>query len=69
LKLVNPIVAILAAVGCVILMGHLGRLVLQVYCVTLPVGLLIYFTYSRHHSNLAKAEAAAAKPEDLIPSA
>ncbi|HEY9731105.1 MAG TPA: amino acid permease [Drouetiella sp.] len=69
LKLVNPIVALLASVGCVILMGHLGRLVLQVYCITLPLGLLIYFSYSRHHSNLAKAEAAAETPEDLIKSA
>jgi len=50
-------------------MGHLGHLVLQVYCVTLPVGLIIYFTYSRHHSKLAKADGAATKPEDLIPSA
>lgn len=69
LKLVNPVVALLASVGCIILMGHLGKLVLQVYCVTLPVGLLIYFTYSRHHSKLGKAQAAAGKPEDLIPSA
>ncbi len=69
LKLVNPIVSILCSVGCVILMFHLGHLVLQVYCITLPVGLLIYFFYSRHHSKLGKAAASGAKPEDLIPSA
>src|SRR5262249_38629788 len=68
LKLVNPVIAMLAAIGCAILMCFLGETVRKVYCVTLPVGLIIYFSYSIKHSKLAKASSDA-KPEDLIPSA
>ncbi|HEY9753851.1 MAG TPA: amino acid permease [Oculatellaceae cyanobacterium] len=52
LKLVNPIVAVIAAIGCMILATHLGEMVLKVYCVSLPVGLIIYFTYGFKHSKL-----------------
>jgi APA family basic amino acid/polyamine antiporter len=54
LKLVNPIVAILGAIGCFILALHLGELVLRVYCVSLPVGLVIYLLYGVKHSKLAQ---------------
>ncbi|HEY9679080.1 MAG TPA: amino acid permease [Drouetiella sp.] len=70
LKMVNPAIGIFAAIGCLVLAFHLDPLVLQVYSITLPVGLLIYFGYSRNHSKLGKAQAAESpKPEDLIPSA
>ena len=62
LKLVNPIVAILGAVGCLILAFHLGELVLKVYCVSLPAGLIIYFSYGFRHSKLAQALAAKPVP-------
>ncbi|HEY9785598.1 MAG TPA: amino acid permease [Candidatus Obscuribacterales bacterium] len=52
MKLVNPIVPILGAVGCVILALNLNPLVLQVYCITCPIGLIIYFFYGIRHSKL-----------------
>ncbi len=55
LKIVNPIVAVFGAVGCAVLAAHLGPLVLKVYSITLPVGLVIYFLYGKKHSKLAKA--------------
>jgi APA family basic amino acid/polyamine antiporter len=63
LKLVNPVVSTLAALGCFSLALHLNPLVLKVYSVTLPVGLIIYFTYSRHHSKLGQLPLASAKDE------
>jgi APA family basic amino acid/polyamine antiporter len=58
LKLVNPVVSIISALGCLILACNLGELVLKVYCVSLPVGLIIYFSYGFKHSRLAKLKAA-----------
>jgi APA family basic amino acid/polyamine antiporter len=58
LKLVPPIVSIAAAIGCAILAANLSKLVLQVYFVTCPLGLLIYFFYGRKHSKLAALAAA-----------
>jgi len=55
LKLVNPLVAVAGAVGCLILALNLNPLVLQVYMVSCPVGLVIYFAYGVKHSKLAKA--------------
>jgi APA family basic amino acid/polyamine antiporter len=55
LKLVNPLIALAAALGCLILAFNLNPLVLKVYCFTLPAGLIIYFSYSRSHSKLGKA--------------
>ncbi len=57
LKLIHPLVSILGAIGCVVLALHLGPLVLKVYCVSLPVGLIIYFLYGRKHSRLAATQA------------
>ncbi len=54
LKLVNPLVAIMGAVGCIALAAKLDALVWQVYAITCPVGLLFYFSYGRHHSRLSK---------------
>lgn len=59
LKLINPLIGAGASLGCLILAFHLSPLVLKVYCITLPLGLLIYFSYGRKHSNLAKAQAPA----------
>jgi APA family basic amino acid/polyamine antiporter len=56
LKLVPPLVSILGGVGCAILALNLSPLVLQVYLVTCPLGLLIYFLYGRKHSKLARQE-------------
>ncbi len=58
LKLVHPLVALLCSLGCLILAFHLGELVLKVYCVTLPAGLIIYFSYGYHHSKLSNARPA-----------
>lgn len=58
LKLVNPLVGIAGAAGCTLLAFHLNQLVLWVYCITCPVGLVIYFLYGRKHSKLAKSSAA-----------
>lgn len=54
LKIVNPLIALMGLIGCGVLAMHLGAMVLKVYCVSLPVGLLIYFFYGRKHSKLAK---------------
>ncbi len=55
LKIVSPIVPIMGGIGCAILALNLEPLVLKVYCVSCPIGLLIYFFYGRTHSKLAKA--------------
>lgn len=52
LKLVNPIIGLLGAVGCAILAFNLDPVVLKVYSITCPVGLVIYFLYGRKHSKL-----------------
>jgi APA family basic amino acid/polyamine antiporter len=62
LKLVNPILAIAGAVGCAVLASKLSPLVLVVYSITCPVGLLIYFFYGIKHSNMAKNKAQADSP-------
>lgn len=54
LKLVNPIVALLGAIGCIALAANLDALVWKVYAITCPVGLLFYFSYGRQHSRLSK---------------
>lgn len=59
LKLVNPLLAIAGAVSCGILIFKLEPLVLQVYCITLPTGLIIYFLYGFKHSKLNKAKSQA----------
>ncbi len=56
LKLVNPIIAIAGGVGCAILACNLEKEVLQVYSVTLPVGLIIYFLYGYKNSKLRKGQ-------------
>jgi APA family basic amino acid/polyamine antiporter len=55
LKLVHPLVGIAGAAGCTLLAFHLNQLVLWVYCITCPVGLMIYFAYGRTHSKLANS--------------
>ena len=59
LKLVSPIISVAGALGCALLALNLSPLVLQVYMVTCPLGLLIYFAYGRRHSKLA-----ASKPDN-----
>lgn len=54
LRLVSPIIALGGAIGCAILACHLGVLVLKIYSITCPLGLVIYFLYGRTHSKLAK---------------
>jgi APA family basic amino acid/polyamine antiporter len=58
MKLVNPIVPIIGAIGCAALAFNLEPLVLKVYCVTCPIGLLIYFAYGFWHSKLRANPAA-----------
>lgn len=52
LKLVNPVVCTLGAIGCVVLAFHLSEMVLKVYSITCPIGLVIYFLYGIKHSKL-----------------
>lgn len=61
LKLVNPAIAIAGGLGCLILAFNLNPLVLKVYAITCPVGLLIYFFYGIKNSKMAKS-GAQAKP-------
>lgn len=63
LKLVNPVLALAGALECFILAMNLSPLVLKVYAVTCPVGLLIYFFYGVKNSNLAKAAKVSGAPE------
>lgn len=53
LKLVNLLVGLTGAVGCIVLAANLDPIVWQVYAVTCPLGLLFYFLYGRNHSRLA----------------
>lgn len=62
LKLVHPLVGVAGALGCVLLACFLNPLVLKVYAITCPVGLVIYFLYGRTHSKLAASSAP--KPEN-----
>lgn len=55
MKLVNPAVALMGAIGCTVLAFKLDPLVLQVYSITCPIGLAIYFAYGFRHSKLRGA--------------
>lgn len=55
LKLVHPAIAIAGGLGCGILAAHLSPLVLKLYCVTCPLGLIIYFAYGCKHSKLGQS--------------
>jgi basic amino acid/polyamine antiporter, APA family len=59
LRLVNPLIALAAALGCLTLAFFLNPMVLQVYSFTLPLGLIIYFSYGFRNSKLAHGTAAA----------
>jgi len=52
LKLVSWPLGGVAAISCAFLAFKLDPLVLKVYSVTCPLGLLIYFLYGRRHSKL-----------------
>ncbi len=52
MKLVNPVVPIIGAVGCAALAMNLEPLVRTVYCITCPIGLVVYFAYGYRHSKL-----------------
>jgi APA family basic amino acid/polyamine antiporter len=52
MRIVHPLVSILGIVGCSFLIYNLDPLVLKVYCITCPVGLVIYFSYGYWHSKL-----------------
>jgi len=60
LQLVNPIISIVSGLSCIALITFLNPLVLKVYSITLPVGLVIYFLYGYKHSRLGKSTAAIA---------
>jgi len=61
LKLVNWPLGGIAAICCAILAFKLDPLVLKVYSVTCPLGLLIYFFYGRSHSKLGLMQRAQAQ--------
>ena len=52
MKLVHPLFGAVGALGCIILALNLQPIVLQVYSITCPIGLIIYFAYGYHHSKL-----------------
>ena len=52
LKLLNPVLPVVGALGCIILAFHLNPMVLQAYAITCPFGLLIYAFYGYKHSRL-----------------
>lgn len=54
LKLVHPAVALAGACGCLTLAANLSPIVLVVYSITCPLGLVIYFSYGRSHSKLSR---------------
>jgi basic amino acid/polyamine antiporter, APA family len=58
LKLVNVAFGAIAAFCCLFLALKLNPLVLKVYSISCPAGLVIYFLYGRNHSKLGKLEAA-----------
>jgi basic amino acid/polyamine antiporter, APA family len=53
LKIVPPIISMIGLVGCFLLAINLGELVLKVYFITMPLGLVFYFCYGKRHSKLA----------------
>lgn len=57
IKLVNPLIGLTGALGCIALACNLDPIVLKVYAFTCPVGLIIYFAYGYHHSKLRAAQA------------
>ena len=54
-----PVVAILAALSCLFLMGFLTTGTWLRFFVWMAIGLVIYFGYSRSHSRLATEESSA----------
>jgi basic amino acid/polyamine antiporter, APA family len=48
-----PLVPILAVASCVFLMVHLQAMTWIAFVVWLAIGLVVYFSYSRHHAKLA----------------
>jgi len=67
LKLVNPAVALLGAVCCIVLTANLSPTVLTVYTYTLPTGLVIYFLYGYKHSRLGKSTTTIAPKVEATP--
>ena len=63
LKLLNPILPAIGAIGCVVLAWHLNPMVLQAYAITCPFGLLIYAFYGYRHSRLRNESAGEAAIE------
>ncbi|MGH9549298.1 MAG: APC family permease, partial [Terriglobales bacterium] len=60
LKLINFVVPVIGMIGCILLICNLEPLVKLVYCITCPIGLVIYFLYGYKHSKLRQSGAAAA---------
>jgi amino acid transporter len=52
LKIVNPFITCFGILGCVLLAFNLNPLVLKVYSISCPVGLLVYFLYGFRKSKL-----------------
>jgi len=67
LKLVNWPLGGIAAICCAILAFKLDPLVLKVYSITCPLGLLIYFFYGRSHSKLGLMQSAQAQEPATTP--
>lgn len=51
-----PLVPILGAASCILMMFGLGIVTWLRFVVWMAVGFLIYFGYGRHHSRVAIAE-------------
>ncbi len=62
LKIVNPLIAWLGLIGCLVLAFNLNPLVLKLYLVSCPLGLLFYFLYGFRKSKLRHAASNADSP-------
>jgi len=58
-----PVLPIAAVLCCLVLMGSLPLETWLRFVIWLTIGLVIYFAYSRHHSEFSSGAAAAAAPE------
>jgi basic amino acid/polyamine antiporter, APA family len=60
-----PVVPILSAIACLLLMGFLTAGTWLRFFVWMAIGLVIYFAYSRTHSRLAQREAAGEAAQEV----
>jgi APA family basic amino acid/polyamine antiporter len=60
-----PVVPILSALACFLLMGFLTAGTWVRFFVWMAIGLVFYFVYSRSHSRLAREESVGEAPQEV----